>query len=333
MTASFHLLRYILLFVFSFFNFLQLSAQTDSSTINSRETAVDNSNSGHYRSARYKPHHIADLSEFVKETSGLILLNGQLWTINDSGNPPELFLLDSTNGNILRTVVIRNSINTDWEGITQDDSNVYIGDFGNNAGSRTDLYILKIAKSALLSTAIDTVKAGYIHFSFPDQTDFATAFNKNNFDCEALFFYNDSLHLFSKNWSDKQTNHYVLPADTGNYKARLVERFNADGLITDAAINAKGNIVLLGYKKSGRRAYKSFAWLLSGYEGSVFFGGNKRRLKLGSAMYLGQTEGILLKNDNTGWFSSESIQSGWFSKPSKLFSFDFDSFYGAGSME
>jgi hypothetical protein len=119
----------------------------------------------------------------------------------------------------------------------------------------------------------------------------------------------------------------VLPTETGSYSARLAEQFQADGLITDACINAKGNIVLLGYKNTFRRSYTCFAWLLSGYKGSAFFGGKNIRVELGSALHLGQTEGIILKNDNTGWISSESIQSGWFYKPAKLLAFNFESYF------
>jgi len=263
----------------------------------------------------------------MNETSGLLYLNGQLWTINDSGNKPEIYQVDRLKGSVLRTVVIRNAVNTDWESITQDDSNIYIGDFGNNTGNRTNLCILKIGKTDLLNLANDTLNAGYIHFSYPDQDNFSIAFNNNNFDCEAFFFSHDSLHLFSKNWSDMHTKHYVVPVDTGNYNARFAEQFNADGLITDAAINEKGNVVLLGYKNSGGRSYTCFAWLLSGYEGSSFFNGSKQRVELGSAFHLGQTEGIVLKNDNTGWLSSESIKFGWFHKPAKLYNFNFSIFF------
>jgi hypothetical protein len=313
--------------IFSFNSFLPLIAQTDSTTLNFPNDVKLHTVSTTYKTMHYKPLFIVGLPVKIKETSGLLFFNGQLWTHNDSGNPPEIFQVDSMNGSILRTVVIRNSVNKDWEGMAQDDSNMYIGDFGNNSGDRKDLKILKIVKPDLFNLAKDTVEAGYIHFFYPDQTFFAPAFNKNNFDCEAFFFYDDSLHLFSKDWADLQTRHYVVPAEPGWYKARLVEKYPADGLITDASVNQKGNIVLLGYKNTSGRSYICFAWLFSGYNGSEFFSGNRRRIELGSALHLGQSEGIVLKNDNTGWISSESIQLGWFIEPAKLFRFDFGKFY------
>jgi hypothetical protein len=322
--------RFILVFVLMFIGFLQLNAQLDSTRKMPFISATADSNTADYQSFRYRPPFITTLPETIRETSGLLFWDGKLWTHNDSGNLPEIYQVDSMNGNVLGTVVVRNSLNTDWESITQDDSSIYIGDFGNNTGNRTDLHILKIAKTDMLNLAKDTVNATYIRFSYPDQTHFTSALNSNNFDCEAFFCQNDSLHLFSKNWADGQTKHYVLPATAGVYKARFVESFNADGLITDAAINAKGHIVLLGYKNTVRRSYTCFAWLLSGYEGSAFFGGNKTRLELGSALHLGQSEGIVLKDDDTGWISSESIHSGWFSEPAKLFGFNFGRYFIIG---
>jgi hypothetical protein len=282
---------------------------------------------GNRKTIRFRPARIADLPESLNETSGLASVNGQLWTINDGGNPAAIYQIDTASGRAIRTVVVRNAVNLDWEGLAQDDSSVYIGDFGNNAGNRKDLCILKITKEELLDTANDTVQAEQIRFSYPDQDSFAIQFNTNNFDCEAFVYHNDSLHLFSKDWADLQTRHYSLPVVPGSHKALLVGQFNADGLITDASINARGNIVLLGYKKTGGRSYSCFAWLLSGYKGPDVFSGNKRRIELGSALYVGQTEGIVLQNDNSGWISSESIRAGWFYEPARLFGFDFDNLY------
>jgi len=326
MITSVHRFSFIFFLLFAFDSIL-LKAQTDSSVVNHQNTYRIYSDSNTYPEIHYKPHFIANLPDEIKETSGLLLFNGQLWTLNDSGNKPEIYQIDSTNGSVLRTIVISNSVNTDWESMAQDDSNVYIGDFGNNAGNRTNLRILKIAKNDIANPENDSVKAGHIYFVYPDQTQFPTAVNKNNFDCEAFIFCNDSLHLFSKDWVDQQTRHYVIPAEPGRYKARLVEKFQANGLITDASINAKGNIVLLGYKNTVRRSYTCFVWLLSGYTGTDFFSGNKRKVELGSALQLGQTEGIILNNDNTGRISSESIHAGWFYESAKMFRFNLNSLF------
>jgi hypothetical protein len=275
----------------------------------------------------YDPLLITELPSQVKETSGLVFFDDMLWTINDGGNPAELYQLDPVSGKVLRSVVVINTTNIDWESMTQDSLNIYIGDFGNNSGTRNDLRILKIKKSYLKDPASNAVKASIVYFQYPDQKEFKPASNNTNFDCEAFFCYNDSLHLFSKNWTDQQTKHYIIPAKAGNYQARLAEVFIADGLITDASINKQGNIVLLGYRNTGGKFWECFLWVISGYTNSNFFGGNKKRIELGSALQVGQSEGIILNDDNTAWLSSESIQAGILFFPAKLFGMDLNSYF------
>ncbi len=85
---------------------------------------------------------------------------------------------------------------------------LYIGDFGNNAGSRTDLHILRIEKSSLLEgmPAIDTIA-----FAYEDQTDFTPSNQNTAFDCEAFIAGTDSLFLFTKNWNNLSTVCYSVP--------------------------------------------------------------------------------------------------------------------------
>ncbi len=273
-----------------------------------------------------KPRLIAKLPQGVSETSGLVFFNKMLWTINDSGNPAEIYQLDTLTGEILRTVVVRNAVNIDWEAITHDDSNLYIGDFGNNFGTRTDLHILKIPKSALLNTENDTVEAGFIRFHYPDQASFTRELNNNKFDCEAFFFLNDSLHLFSKNWADINSRHYTIAVDTGTFAAQLIEQLEVDGLITDASINEKGTIILLGYKKTDGRQWRCFCWLFAGTDSGRYADTKKVRIELGKAYHLGQTEGIFLNNDKSAWLSAESINAGKMLRKARLYCLHLDAF-------
>jgi hypothetical protein len=282
--------------------------------------------SGTCKLFHYTPRFISKLPARLNETSGLVFFNHMLWTINDGSNPAELYQMDTASGKVLRTVVITNSKNTDWESLAQDDSNLYIGDFGNNYGNRTDLCILKIPKSVLLDPGITAAEAGYINFRYANQDDFAPALNQTDFDCEAFFYAHDSLHLFSKEWLSGNTRHYVLTADTGFHTARLAETFYADGLITDASVNANGNIVLLGYKNAKGKKWKCFCWIFQSGGENGFLSCDKTRIKLGKALRLGQTEGIYINNDNTGWITSESIASGRLHRPAKLFRFNFNKF-------
>ena len=84
-----------------------------------------------------------------EETSGLCIINNTLFSINDSGNPSEIWstILDSVYAEnaVWRPIKI-NAKNIDWEAIETDEqkSHIYIGDFGNNKGKRQDLKVIKI---------------------------------------------------------------------------------------------------------------------------------------------------------------------------------------------
>ena len=104
-----------------------------------------------------------DLPATVKETSGLLLLNGKLITHNDSGRDAKLYELDTLSGAITRTITISNATNRDWEDIAVDETHIYIADIGNNNGTRTDLTIYKILKTDFSEN--DAITAEKIEFS------------------------------------------------------------------------------------------------------------------------------------------------------------------------
>lgn len=260
----------------------------------------------------------ATLPAAVAETSGLVYTNGQLWTLNDSGNLPVLFRLDTLTGAVLQQVQIQNFGNVDWEDLAADAQHLYIGDFGNNAGNRRDLRILQLAKPDIGSGTV-SVAAQAIYFSYPDQTTFGAGLNNHNFDCEAFFYFQDSLHLFTKNWADLRTRYYTVPAVPGTHVARLKATFNVNGLVTAASINPTGTeAALLGYN-AGTGA--TFVWLLFDFRGSHFLHGNKRRIELPNALLVGQAEGIAFVSRYRLFVSNEQLASP-FSVPPRLYTLD-----------
>lgn len=247
---------------------------------------------------------ICTLEPVLEETSGLIWLNGHLWTHNDSGNSNELFCIDTTSCNILRTVEISNAVNTDWEDICTDDKYVYIGDFGNNNGNRTDLCIYRISGDVVMNESVEQVEADSIRFFYPNQEQFEWENYSTNFDCEAMIAYDDSLYLFSKNWGNLKTYLYALPKTPGEHPATLLDSFNVDGLITGADIDTTDNrIVLLAYNQY---MTNTFIVVLDAYQGNHFFSGNITTLKLGLSFH--QTEGIAIDNNNI-LISNETFSS------------------------
>jgi hypothetical protein len=321
-----------LLTYFGFFYLLLsgagLSAQngcTDPQAQNYDNNALVNDGSCIYTVTTYSLQLIANLTGSLDENSGLTYSNSRIFSINDGGNGTKIQEL-GLQGNIVRTIHVDSTQNMDWEAIGQSDSTVYIGDFGNNAGNRTDLQILQINKNALQN--LDTVQPNKIHFSYSDQLNFTTAVNQNNFDCEAFFFYQDSLHLFTKGWENLYTKHYVIPLNNeDSVQAQLLDSLFVDGLITDATIDTTtGRILLLGYKNNGSNFYTSFVYLLFDYNPHNFFSGNKRRIEIGNMLNVSQTEGIAFESSTSGFISSEKITSSLITVSPKLFHFDFTSY-------
>lgn len=285
---------------------------TDPQAINFEAMAVDNDGSCLYSSTQFQMEQRATLPNALEESSGLAYLNGQLWTHNDGGNPDEIYRIDSLTGEILQTVLVGGLENEDWEDMAQSDTHLFVGDFGNNAGNRMDLKIGKIDRNDLGNLI---VSAEIINFSYSDQTDFEELLNANDYDCESFFYYQDTLHLFTKNWVDQQTRHYTMPATPGTHVAQLRETFDVEGLVTGAAIDEEtGTISLIGYTPSGI----NFMWLLYDYQPNHYFSGNIRKIMLGTGLTNSQTEGIIFTENGSGFVSSENFNV----LPPRLLRFD-----------
>lgn len=184
---------------------------------------------------------VGDLPYPVKESSGLVVVDkATIWTHSDSGYDNELYLVDS-NGVLLRTVVVGNATNVDWEDLAFDlEGNLWINDAGNNSNARKNLRLYRINKDDLASS--DLVDADQIiDFSYPDQQAFPPQNSNMNFDIEGMFCYQDSVYLITKNRS-KPTNGYAklyaLPMITGTYVASLIDSFFVEEDMTRSRITA-----------------------------------------------------------------------------------------------
>lgn len=243
---------------------------------------------------------VAYLDERVKETSGLSVMNGKLYTFNDSGNATEIFELDKTTGAIITTIKI-NAKNKDWEALTNDGKNFYIGDFGNNGGTRNDLEIYKVSTENG-SSGKDSVQL--VSFEYPEQKEFIPKYSSTDFDAEAMIYLNGKIHLFTKEWSAKSTTHYIIdPEISGKQKAVKTESFKTGFVVTDASYYNK-KLYLIGYTKKT----EVFLNIFRETEPGVFFNETPQRYYLGSALSVGQIEGIAV--DERGvYISGEKFHS------------------------
>ncbi|SDI60573.1 hypothetical protein SAMN05421846_110102 [Chryseobacterium taeanense] len=249
---------------------------------------------------KIRKYRISYLDERIKETSGLSLMNGKLYTFNDSGNSPELFELDKTTGTIVNTIKI-NSKNKDWEALANDGKDFYIGDFGNNGGTRRDLEIYKIPFNGNVP---ENDSVSLISFEYPEQKDFVSRNTFTDFDAEAMIYLNGKIHLFTKEWNSKSTTHYTIDPDyPDKQEAQKIEAFKTNFVVTDASYFNK-KLYLIGYTKKTEVFLNIFNESAPG----IFFSEDPKRYYLGSALSIGQIEGIAV--DESGiYISGEKFHS------------------------
>ncbi|HNR18365.1 MAG: T9SS type A sorting domain-containing protein [Bacteroidetes bacterium] len=226
-------------------------------------------------------------------------------------------------GNLLRALYITNAVNTDWEEVCKDDNgDFYIGDFGNNLNNRTDLKIVIVPNPSVIIG--DSVAAQIINFSYPDQVAFPPHDSLKNFDMEAMFWFNDSLYLFSKNRTvpyNGYTKMYKLPSQPGSYVAQLTDSFFTgvgnliNNSITSATISSTGDKMLLISNTQG--------WLFSGFAGDNFFNGNVFDFSFGGTQT--QKEGAAFINNGEVYFTDERL----FSTGGNLYGYDFSTVVGS----
>ncbi|SHG99536.1 NHL repeat-containing protein [Winogradskyella jejuensis] len=246
---------------------------------------------------------IADLPLELNEVSGIApdTKNNLIWMVNDSGNAPILYGLDYK-GTIKKSITIEEK-NRDWEDLTADKrGNIYIGNFGNNDNDSKGLSIYKIKASDLASEKT-AIKPEIISFTYPEQKKFPPKKKDRHFDCEAFFFLENNLYLFTKSRSLKEkgkTNLYLLPSKAGTYKAKLLDTFNtcneSECWVTSADINDNGDMLALLTENS--------VYIFNELNKTSFFKSEYKRYKFD---YNSQKESVAFKNDSTLYIADEYL--------------------------
>jgi hypothetical protein len=251
------------------------------------------------------------LPDVLKEVSGMVRTpSGDLWMLNDSKNPPEIYRFDPVGQKLQETRRLPIP-NRDWEDLTSDPrGNLYIGDFGNNKNARQNLCIFRYNPE---NQTLDSIE-----FSYPDQKAFAPASERDwNFNCEAMVFFRDSLHLFSKNSfkGNFYTKHYVVPARPGKYVAELRDSILLKNrVVTGAALSSDGKtLALTGYiigKKLGFIPYtKASIFYFTDYTESNFLQGKQERKRLPKFLIARQYESVTEWEDGCWIVANEGRKS------------------------
>ncbi|MBY4675088.1 hypothetical protein [Marinobacterium arenosum] len=205
---------------------------------------------------------VRSLPREVRETSGLALHQGRLWTINDSGDSARLYRLGLESGELMARYPIDGASNVDWEDLAQDADHLYIADCGNNRADRRELVFYKLAWRDLDKEAADPVPALALRVRYTDFDAQRGEGKAHNLDCEAITVVEGELWLFTKNRGDQQSRLYRLDPNRASQDVAPAEAFPVRGLITAADYHAEsGQLALLGYGMGGSFG-QAFIWLL-----------------------------------------------------------------------
>jgi len=224
---------------------------------------------------------ITSLPKTLKEASACEIskVSPLVWTIEDNHNDNVLFGFNEK-GELVKKIRITNVENNDWEDLTSDDEgNIYIGDFGNNDNERQNLAIYKINASDLSK---DVAKAeSIVQFYYPEQTEFPPKKKDRIYDVESFFIHNNKFYLFTKNRSSKFDGTTVLYEVENNPAKKLpakkigsfvtCEQFNHCA-VTSADISPdKSKVAILSSDK---------VWIFTNWKGRNFFSGDVEKIEL-----------------------------------------------------
>ena len=180
----------------------------------------------------------AELPISVYETSGLEIINDNLVTINDSGNPSNLYYLNQ-DGELVFRRIFNELKNYDWEDLTADQEFIYIADIGNNFDTRDNLRIIKIPIN------FENKSYEIINFHYPEQVKFITLEKSSQYDAEGLITIDENLIIFTKNKLKKTTEIYMVPKIAGTYEAKKIGSLNTQSIITGADYDSKTKLLAL----------------------------------------------------------------------------------------
>ncbi len=246
------------------------------------------------------------LPKKLKEVSGITLSKDKktIWVIEDRGNKNAVYGLNE-DGQMVAKIPVENSENTDWEDIISDQQgNIYIGDFGNNDNDRKDLAILKTDLKDVNQTTTKVIQT--TKFLYQGQTDFPPKKSNLLYDCEAFVEMNGNFYLFTKNRSkgfDGTFLVFQVPNKEGDFAAKLIGKLQLQGGYNDAAITSatinstKDKIVLLTHKN---------IHVLTGFTANDFNNAKIQKIPLN---HNSQKEAIVFYDDKTLMIADEKAKN------------------------
>ncbi|MCB0854300.1 MAG: hypothetical protein KDD63_18890 [Bacteroidetes bacterium] len=209
----------------------------------------------------------------LNESSGMVKsrrFEGVFWSHNDSGDKARIFALNAEGETISDSlnpsdvgIRIRSLKNNDWEDLGWLENKMIISDMGNNQNNRDDLGFIIVSEPNPYTDSVIPVATHY-KVKYPDQGVIPLPWDRN-FDCEAIFGFQDNVYILSKNRSDENTKLYRFESLQENEVniPTLIDRFQTEGKVTSASMSEdESQLVVLTYQN---------VWLFKGFQGDDFF--------------------------------------------------------------
>ena len=186
------------------------------------------------------------LDGFINEASGIAdskMNPGYAWVEEDSGNPPQLYLLSHT-GKRLKAIFLKGAVNRDWEdmalaaGPDPALNYLYVADIGDNDAVHTSSFFYRFAEPL---AAVDTVRLfDRIEFSYADGPR----------DAEAFLVESTSRDIYIISKRDAQSRVYRIawPYSTSSPNtAVFVETLPYTGVVSAALSHSGKEIIVKTY--------------------------------------------------------------------------------------
>ncbi|MDD7987038.1 hypothetical protein PQO01_18975 [Lentisphaera marina] len=229
----------------------------------------------------------------ISEASGLVksrIYPGVYWTHNDSGGKTRLYALkinEPEPSTIAGIIDLKEVENQDWEDVSIDKfGKLYVSDTGNNKQKREVLSFYVISETS--KTGISTE----YKFRFPD---YQKPVKNKNFDCEAMFHFQNKLYLLTKHRDDAKTKLYrfnELTEDVLMVPEKLYT-FDIGGMVTSADMSKnERQLAVLTYDS---------VWLFKNFKEDKFFTGDVYFLPISAK----QCEAICFDNEDELLISNE----------------------------
>ena len=159
---------------------------------------------------------------------------GNLWVMEDSGNPTQLYLL-GYDGKVKKKVFLKGTTNRDWEEMRRAGSDLYIGEIGDNRQQYNEYLFYQFTEPTPTTDTVSTIKS--IRFRYEDGAH----------DAEAFLVEPGSKDIFIITKRDSVAGIYKLAAPysyTAHNTAKKVGELPYNGVVA-AALSPDGKEILV----------------------------------------------------------------------------------------